>query len=126
MPIITRRVTTPLPAQRYPQLSARCDGVRRAVIADRQGHPKERWLQCSVQCYDLLDKVSEPSTRLKLFELSLFFLGCQKVEPSFPSARNATLSSKMRVLSVVGRCSQLPAFYKFTIFGVLVLILIGK
>ncbi|KAI1815603.1 SGNH hydrolase-type esterase domain-containing protein [Poronia punctata] len=31
----------------------------------------------------------------------------------------------MRVLTVVGRCSQLPAFYKFTIFGVLVLILIA-
>ncbi|KAI0105660.1 SGNH hydrolase-type esterase domain-containing protein [Nemania sp. FL0031] len=31
----------------------------------------------------------------------------------------------MRVLSVLGRCSQLPAFYKFTIVGVFALILIA-
>ncbi len=31
----------------------------------------------------------------------------------------------MRVLSVLGRCSQLPVFYKFTIVGVFALILIG-
>ena len=32
----------------------------------------------------------------------------------------------MKVLSVLGRCSQLPLFYKFTIVGVFALVLIGK
>ncbi|KAJ8121938.1 hypothetical protein ONZ43_g1741 [Nemania bipapillata] len=32
----------------------------------------------------------------------------------------------MKVLSVLGRCSQLPAFYKFTIIGVFALILIAS
>ncbi|GAP88080.1 putative carbohydrate esterase family 3 protein [Rosellinia necatrix] len=31
----------------------------------------------------------------------------------------------MKVLSVVGRCSQLPTFYKFTLFGVFALILLA-